>query len=98
MIDSYGVHRQLCFSFSITPTLPTRALAVSLILQVEYRPCNRVADGLSMIEAFIPSIDQDGTFTAVSDLQDLAMFGRGPQFSVKHNALQITDLFNKVFA
>ncbi|CAM9856979.1 unnamed protein product, partial [Ectocarpus fasciculatus] len=69
-----------------------------LALEVEYRPCNRVADGLSMIEAFIPSIDEDGTFTAVSDLQDLAMFGRGPQFSIKHNALQITDLFNKVFA
>lgn len=65
--------------------------------QVEYTPCCRVADGLAMIEAFLPSIDEDGTFAPTSNLRDPITFGSNTQFSVKHTALQITDLFNKVF-
>lgn len=57
-----------------------------------------MADGLAMIEAFIPSIDEDGTFAPTSNLRDPMTFGSDPQFSVEHTALQITDLFNKVFA
>lgn len=66
--------------------------------QVEYKPCCRVADGLAMIEAFLPSIDEGGTFVPSSDLRDPAIFGVDPQFSVKHTALQMTELFSKVFA
>lgn len=68
------------------------------IRQVEYMPCCRVADGLAMIEAFLPSIDEAGGFVSTNDLRDPSTFGTNPQFSVKHTALQITDLFNKVFA
>ena len=50
-----------------------------------------------MVEAFLPSIDEDGMFAPTSNLHDPTTFGSNPQFSVKHTALQTTDLFNKVF-
>ncbi|CAM9685225.1 unnamed protein product, partial [Pylaiella littoralis] len=69
-----------------------------LAMEVEYMPCCRVADGLAMIDALIPSINEDRGFVSTSDLRDALVFGTGPQFTVQHTALQITDLFNKVFA
>lgn len=75
-------------------TTPSRLSAS----QVEYMPCCRVADGLAMIDALIPSINEDRGFVSTSDLRDALVFGTGPQFTVQHTALQITDLFNKVFA
>lgn len=68
------------------------------ISQVEYMPCCRVEDGLAMINALIPSIDEHRRFVATSDLRDALIFGTGQEFTVKHTALQTADLFNKVFA
>lgn len=51
-----------------------------------------------MIDALIPSIDEDRGFVSTSDLRDASVFGTGPQFTFKHTALQTTELFNKVFA
>lgn len=61
-------------------------------------PCSRVIDGLAMIEAFLPSIDEKGEFISTTDLRDSMTFGTNPQFSAKHTALQTTDLLNRVFA
>lgn len=76
----------------------SHVLCPRAFLQVEYLPCWRVADGLEMIEAFLPSLDEDGTLVATTDIRDPVVFGTDPQYSVKHTALQTTDLFNKIFA
>eukprot|EP00903_Cladosiphon_okamuranus_P017105 g15759.t2 len=67
-----------------------------LCLEVEYLPAARVVDGLAMIIALMPSIDDN--FVSTSDLCDPRLFGKEPFYSAKHSALQTTDLFNKVFA
>lgn len=76
-------------------TLPNAFSLVSL--QVEYLPSCRVADGLAMIEAFLPNVDEGGQFVPASDLRDVAVFGNHPMYSPKHTALQTTDLFNRIF-
>lgn len=74
------------------------AVYKGLVLEVEYMPTCRVVDGLAMITAFLPNVDESGRFIAASDLRDPLVFGRDPMYSRKHTALQTTDLFNRVFS
>ncbi|CAM9826255.1 unnamed protein product [Ascophyllum nodosum] len=66
-------------------------------LEVEYRPCSKIVDGVAMIEALLPQIEGAEAFVRCSDLLDSAVFGTDPEFSVQHTALQTIDLFNTVF-
>lgn len=67
------------------------------LFQLEYLSTRRVEDGLAMIEAFLPLVDEGGHFLPADDLRDGRIFGSDPMYSVKHTALQTTDLLNQVF-
>ncbi|CAM9314722.1 unnamed protein product [Discosporangium mesarthrocarpum] len=68
-----------------------------LVLEVEYQPCNNIEDGLNFIEAFFPSVAYGADFAIASNLRDKSVFGNSGEYSAKHTAVQMTDLFNGVF-
>lgn len=64
---------------------------------MEYLPSCRIEDGMTMIKAFLPDVDEADRFRPADDLQDQDQFGSDPMYSVKHIALQTMDLLNKIF-